>query len=136
MDIRWQQRLENYKKALDKLTQATILAKNRVLSDLEKQGLIKSFEFTHELAWNVMKDFLQYQGKANLIGSRDATREAFKDGLIEDGDNWMDMIKSRNLTSHTYQQATADEIAEKTINIYHPLFVAFKNKMEGLGNQS
>jgi len=128
-DIRWQQRLANYTRALDSLTAAVELAQSRALSDLEKQGLIQAFEFTHELAWNVMKDYLIYQGNTSITGSRDATREVFQTGLVNDGEGWMEMIVSRNRTSHTYNQAVADDIAERIIRHYHPLFVAFLDEM-------
>jgi nucleotidyltransferase substrate binding protein (TIGR01987 family) len=118
-DIRWKQLLHNFSKSLSQLEQAVELTKQKELSDLEKQGLIQVFEFTHELAWNVMKDYFDYQGAAELItGSRDATREAFQKGLITDGDDWMDMIKSRNKTSHTYNLNVAQDIVGKIINSY------------------
>ena len=98
-DIRWKQRYNNYRRALQTLTDAVELAAQRPLSRLEQQGLIQGFEFTHELAWNVLKDYLEAQGFVGLIGSRNATRQAFKDALIQDGEAWMDMIKARNLTS-------------------------------------
>ena len=88
---------------------AGALAKQRALSDLEQQGLIKAFEFAHELAWNTLNDFLESRGTAKIYGSKDATREALAKGLIEEGGVWMDMIKSRNETSHTYNKDTADE---------------------------
>ena len=78
------------------------------------QGLIQAFEFTHELAWNVLRDYFVYQGNAQIIGSCDATRGAFGKGLISDGDVWMEMIQSRNRTSHTYNRAIADDIVDKT----------------------
>ena len=81
-DIRWQQRFENFQNALGELTEAVELYQHRPLSKLEKQGLVKAFEFTHELAWNVMKDYFEYQGKTSIMGSRDATREAFNRGMI------------------------------------------------------
>jgi nucleotidyltransferase substrate binding protein (TIGR01987 family) len=87
----------------------------RGLSDLEKQGVIQAFEFTHELAWNVMKDYFSWQGNPNITGSRDAIREAFNKGLITEGDGWMEMIKSRNQTSHTYNKLVANEIVEKIL---------------------
>jgi len=102
-DIRWIQRFQNFKRAFARLAEAAALAKQRELSELEEQGLIQAFEFTHELAWNVLKDYLEAQGFVDLIGSKNATREAFKNGLLEDGKVWMDMIEARNLTSHTYQ---------------------------------
>ena len=99
--IRCKQRFNNYLKAFQTLIEAAELAHSRELSKLEQQGLIQSFEFTHELAWNVLKDYLEDKGITGLIGSKDATREAFKNGLIEQGENWMKMIEARNKTSHT-----------------------------------
>jgi len=125
LDIRWQQRLANYSKALEQLGNAIATSQQRPLSELEKQGLIQAFEFTHELAWNVMKDYFAWQGNPGITGSRDAAREAFQKGLVEDGEGWMEMIKSRNQTSHTYQQKVADEIAGKIIERYFPLFQRF-----------
>ena len=131
-DIRWHQRLENYEKALAQLNNAAELSKQRKLSDLEQQGLIQSFEFTHELAWNVMKDFFFYQGNFEIRGSRDATRAAFKAGLIEEGAIWMNMIISRNTTTHTYDQQTAENIVEHVLVDYVPLFNKFELKMSKL----
>ncbi len=130
--IRWQQRLNNYKKALSQLGDAVSLSEQRPLSELENQGLIQAFEFTHELAWNVMKDFFFYQGSSNITGSRDATREAFNMGLIEKGDIWMEMIRSRNQTSHTYNHKIAEEIVKSIISHYYSCFEAFLKKMEGI----
>ena len=136
-DIRWQQRFSNFNKALNKLSQAVEYIKvnysledNDVLDEIIKQGLIQSFEYTHELAWNVMKDYAVYQGNPTIGGSRDATREAFQLQLISNGNIWMDMISSRNKTSHTYNQETADEIYDKIINSYYPAFLEFQNLIE------
>jgi len=130
--LRWQQRFSNYKRALAKLTNAIELSTQRKLSDLEKQGLIQAFEFTHELAWNVMRDYFVYQGNMDISGSRDAVRESFKAGLVTDGDGWMEMIKSRNMTSHTYNEKVAEEIVQFITKTYHTLFVQFKEKMDKL----
>ena len=130
LDIRWQQRFDNFTKALNQLKSAVLLAKDRPLSLLEEQGLIKSFEFTYQLAWNVMKDYLEFQGETALIGSRDATRAAFKAQLIEDGEMWMEMIESRNQTAHTYNHKLAQEISTRIRDRYFPLFELFQNKME------
>jgi nucleotidyltransferase substrate binding protein (TIGR01987 family) len=124
-DIRWKQRFNNFILAYREFDEAVELANSKELSKLENQGLIQSFEYTHELAWNVLKDFLEEQGFTNLIGSRDATREAFKQGLVDDGEIWMDMIKSRNLTSHTYDQELANEILLKIVKNYYPQFKNF-----------
>ena len=89
-DIRWEQRFSNYKRALSQLINAVNLSNERELSDLEDQGLIQAFEFTHELAWNVIRDYFEYQGNSSIIGSHDASREAFQKGLIVYGEGWMD----------------------------------------------
>jgi nucleotidyltransferase substrate binding protein (TIGR01987 family) len=131
-DIRWQQRFSNYRRAFASLAAAVGLARARPLSDLEKQGLIQAFEFTHELAWNVMRDYFAYQGNTAITGSRDAVREAFSKGLLNDGERWMEMLQSRNLTSHTYNQAVADEIAARIIGSYFMLFEVFLTRMTHL----
>ncbi|MEQ1665429.1 MAG: nucleotidyltransferase substrate binding protein [Bdellovibrionales bacterium] len=130
-DIRWKQRFDNFISALGQVQQAVNLSKSRELSDLEKQGLIQAFEFTHELAWNVLKDYLEFQGISGLIGSRDTTREAFQKNLITDGDAWMEMIKSRNLTSHTYNKNVANKIVASVISSYLKCFADLQNKMNG-----
>ena len=110
---------------------AVELATERDLSDLEQQGLIQAFEFTHELAWNTLKDFLVYQGvEHSIIGSRDATRLAFENQLIKNSEAWMEMIKSRNKTSHTYNEETADEIATLIIESYYAEFEQLRTRLE------
>lgn len=131
LDIRWKQRFSNFEKALLKMTEVIEL-KEISLSDLEKEGLIQRFEFTHELCWNVMKDFLIYDGIQNIIGSRSAVREAFNKGLITSGEIWMDMIESRNRTSHTYIETILTQEFEKIIKLYYPLMIEFQNKMKSL----
>lgn len=130
-DVRWVQRFSNYKKALSQLEK--FIAKGE-LNELEEQGLIQAFEYTHELAWNVLRDYLREQGNFAIHGSRDATREAFKLDLIQDGDAWMDMIKDRNRTSHTYNQATADLIALNITQRFFSLFISLRDTMQGLKN--
>lgn len=131
-DIRWKQRFNNYQSALSSLEEGILLAKSRQLSDLEKQGVIQGFEFTHELFWKTVKDFLEFTGNIKIFGSKDATKEAFSQGLISNGDNWMKMIESRNLTSHTYNKAIANDIVSNTIEIYYELFKQFESKMTEL----
>ncbi len=132
VDVRWQQRFSNFKKALIQLEDAVVLSQQRNLTQLEKQGVIQAFEFTHELAWNVLKDFLEDQGEQNIKGSKDATRAAFKVSLITDGEQWMAMIQSRNLSSHTYDEATAELLVMAIINDYFPLFKVLKSEMESV----
>jgi nucleotidyltransferase substrate binding protein (TIGR01987 family) len=135
-DMRWKQRFSNFRRALQTLADAVELAGQRPLSKLEQQGLIQGFEFTHELAWNVLKDYLDAQGYVGLIGSRNATRQAFKDGLIQDGEAWMDMIKARNLTSHTYNTTVAEGIAADILARFYPAFVAMGDTFVALSAQA
>jgi len=133
-DVRWHQRFDNYLKALSRLDEAMGILKARSLSHLEQQGFIKAFEFTHELAWNVIKDFAVYQGETQIMGSRDATRYAFKLGIIKNGDVWMEMIKNRSKAVHTYDEAMANNVITKTVVEFHPLFHDFKLTMQNLKN--
>ena len=129
-DIRWKQRLDNYNRVLSQLSAAVHLAAERPLSELEKQGVIQGFEFVHELAWNLLKDFLEYEGIQGLVGSRSTVREAFKRGILTDGELWLDMITKRNLTSHTYQAELAQRMVTTILEQYHPSFVALQTQMK------
>jgi nucleotidyltransferase substrate binding protein (TIGR01987 family) len=135
-DIRWQQRFANYGKALQSLGDAVALAAERPLSHLEQQGLIQAFEFTHELGWNVLKDFLEFKGITGLIGSRDASRSAFKNSLVADGEAWMDMIKARNQTSHTYNLNVANEVAQVILKRFYPAFEALHQSLSARLDES
>lgn len=126
-DIRWEQRFSNYSKALNQLTEGLTIEDP---SDLEKEGIIQRFEYTFDLAWKTLKDYLKLQGYTDITGSRDTFREAFSLGLIEDGDIWMEMIESRNLTSHTYNEETASEILESIRDDYFSLFRALQSRLE------
>lgn len=128
-DIRWIQRFDNFKRSLKQLDDVMAIIAERELSELEKQGVIQAFEYNYELSWNVIKDFFLYQGGEgilSIIGSRDAFRLAFKNGLLENGEVWMDMIKSRQLTSHTYDEEISAKVFEDIIEKYYPEFVALK----------
>jgi len=135
-DIRWKQRFDNFLKALQTLSDAAGLASERELTKLEEQGVIQSFEFTHELAWNVLKDYLEYQGVRGIVGSRGAVREAFRNALIEDGETWMTMIRDRNLSPHTYDQNTAREIVERILRAHHPAFLKMASRFGPLHESS
>ena len=141
-DIRWEQRFSNYNKALKKVSEAIDYIKTEfkgsahdsidqfVLAEIIKGGLIQRFKYTYEMAWNVMKDYAIFQGVSDIAGSRDAIRYAFSSKLIDDGDMWMDMIKSRVKTSHTYNEETANEIYLKIIKEYYAAFIKFQEVME------
>ncbi|PTN07967.1 nucleotidyltransferase substrate binding protein [Mangrovibacterium marinum] len=131
-DIRWKQRFENYKKALATLTKGVQQYHDSGLSELEKQGLIQGFEFTHELSWKVMQDFLKEKGEINIYGSKDATRLAFNRGLLTNGEAWMNMIADRNLSSHTYQEEISEQILHRIVSVYSDLFSSFEDKMNEL----
>jgi nucleotidyltransferase substrate binding protein (TIGR01987 family) len=131
-DIRWKQRFSNYTRAFQSLTEAVELSQKRALSSLEQQGLIQSFEFTHELAWKMLKDYLEYQGITNIVGSRDASRFAFQNELIQDGEVWMQMIAARNQTSHTYNIKVAQAVVESILMQFYPVLNQLANKFGDL----
>jgi nucleotidyltransferase substrate binding protein (TIGR01987 family) len=131
-DVRWIQRFDNFQRALLVLERGVRLAAERDLSELEQQGLIQGFEFTHELAWNLLKDYLNHQGIAGIVGSRDATRLAFQNGLIRDGETWMEMIRSRNQSSHTYNLEQARAIARDVSDRFFPAFRALREHFAAL----
>ncbi len=135
-DIRWLQRLDNYSKAYKKLCIAAEKLQNFTNLDedtveLMREGLIQRFEYTHELAWNLMKDYETYQGYTDIRGSRDAIRKALSIGIIENP-KWMSTIADRNLTSHNYDESTAAEIQQTILLDYVPLFRQLLEKMKEL----
>lgn len=138
-DIRWIQRYSNYCKAFDKLEVAVNLLKNGQSQDddvvaLLREGLIQRFEYTHELAWNVMKDYAEYQGYVDVRGPRDAMRKAFEMNLISDK-RWMESIKDRSETSHNYDEQESLNIYNVIVDVYYPLFCQFKGKMDEIKQQ-
>ena len=135
-DIRWVQRFQNFKRAFAQLSKGVATARERELNELEQQGLIQAFEFTHELAWKTLKDFLEQAGVKDLFGSVNATRAAFARGLIENGEAWMEMIKSRNLTTHTYNESTADQVSEAILESYASEFAVFLERFQELEKEN
>lgn len=132
-DVRWKQRFHNYKRALATLRRGLDTQKARELSELERGGLIQAFEFTQELSWKVIKDFIEYSGGGEKIyGSRDAIRQAFNRGLISDGETWMDMIRARNLSSHTYEEADSVRLARDITERFAPCFSALEATLDAI----
>lgn len=133
-DIRWIQRFSNYRKALAQLKKAVFIVSSQWENNdddkdkLMEEGLIQRFEYTHELAWKVMKDYLEYQGIPDIVGSRDAIRQTLQAGIIGD-ERWMDSIRDRDLTSHNYDDDTAQTIVANIINVYYPLFEDYEQVM-------
>ena len=128
-DIRWLQRFDSYQKALAILERIVSIHEKQPLSEPETLGLIQAFELTHELAWKLFKDYFQAKGFQDISGSRDATRLAFSENLIENGEVWMNMIVSRNLSSHLYDQTTAEKIAGLILDEYAHEFRALRTKL-------
>jgi len=133
--VRGRQRFDNFVPVLQVLERGVDLARQRPLSELEHQGLIQGFEFSHELAWNLLKDYLQHQGIEGIIGSRDATRLAFQNDLISDGEGWMAMIKARNQSSHSYNLVQSQAIARDVIEGDAPMFTALRERFRALGQE-
>ena len=119
---RWHQRFTNFTKAFNKLRDIAQAAEQRTLSPFEQQGLIKAFEFTYETAWLTLKDYLVFQGYTQIAGPRDTIRAAFRIGVLEDGEGWMEMIQSRNQTVHTYHEEMAHQVMARVLQKYMPLF--------------
>lgn len=136
MSMRWEQRFSNFNKALKKLSEAIEYSKEKkedpsvMKNEIIKEGIIQRFEYTHELAWKTMKDYAKFQGIPDVAGSKDASREAYQLGLISEADTWMDMMISRNKTSHTYDESTVQEIYEKIIQDYSLAFQDLQKRME------
>jgi len=126
---RWEQKLESYTKALSRLAHVVNESKRRQLNEFELDSVVQRFEFTHEIAWKLMKSYAEFQGEQTLSGSRDACRWAFENHLIDDGQIWMDMIRSRNETSHVYDDAVAASTIQQIIQNYFPAMVAFQEKI-------
>lgn len=133
-DIRWLQRFSNYRKALKKFEEAIEVIKNNrdsLILDLLKEGLIRRFEFSHELAWKVMKDYLEYQGHTDIKGSRDAFRKSLTIRLINSTE-WINSIQTRNMTSHTYDEEITNETLITIISKYFPLMKEFEIRMKNI----
>lgn len=129
-DIRWEQRFSNFKKALAKLEEVAASREYDSLSDLEKEGLIQRFEYTFELAWKTLQDLLEHKGYQDIAGPNPVLEQALKDGYITGEKQWRNMKKSRELTSHTYNSETADDIAESVVEEYYTLLKQLEQRLE------
>ena len=129
-DIRWKQRFENFSNAFKQLKLARNLKKERDFTELELQGVIQAFEITQELSWKVLKDFLEEQGVSDLFDSKNVVRKAFNVGLISNGEIWLDMIKTRNLTSHIYDESEILKLLDVILESYIDVFLQFEENMK------
>jgi nucleotidyltransferase substrate binding protein (TIGR01987 family) len=119
METRWQQRYNNYKKVLNQLSR---FLEHKSLNEMEEQGLIQAFEYTFELAWKTLQDYLEIEsGYVELKGPRPVLKQAFKDGIITKGEVCMEMLNDRNRSVHTYDEDIAKEIINAITNSYFPL---------------
>lgn len=124
-DTRWRQRFQNFDRSYQLLEK---YSKQEIKSDLERAGMIQFFEMTFELAWKVLKDYLEAQGYM-VKSPRETIKQAYQIGLIEDGHHWIDALSKRNLTSHTYDEALAKKFVNEIKQIYVPIFKALYEKL-------
>lgn len=118
-DIRWKQRFNHYEDALKGLEQGI---SRKELDILQQAGIIQFFEMCSELAWKLLKDYLEEQGYKDVATPRTAIKQAFNIDIIKNGHEWMELLSDRNLTSHVYDQETANKILELIRDKYYPLF--------------
>jgi nucleotidyltransferase substrate binding protein (TIGR01987 family) len=129
-DIRWQQRFSNYKKALGQLEEFVAKAS---LNKFEKQGLVQCFEYTFELGWKTLKDYLEAEGYT-AQSPRSAIQLAFQSGLIENGHAWIDALEKRNLMSHTYNEDFITLAEALILGSYFGMLKQLSEKFESLSN--
>jgi len=126
-DIRWEQRFHNFKKVFAQLSR---FVQQTGLNEMEEQGLIQSFEYTFELAWKTLQDLLEEKaGYSEIKGPRPVLMKAFQDGLITEGEVWMEMLKDRNRTVHTYNEEIAREIINAITQDYFRLLAELEQRL-------
>lgn len=123
MEERWKERKEDLKNAVTRLQEAL---NEENVTDIVIDGVLHRFEFSFELAWKTMKDYLEYMGIIEKIGSpREIIKSAFKAELIEDGEGWIELMLARNTLSHLYSEEESrkiyDKIKEKYITMLKEL---------------
>lgn len=117
-DVRWKQRFSNFERSLRFLGDALEIENPDFI---QKAGLIQFFEMTFELSWKVMKDYLQEQGFSELRFPRETIKTAFETELVANGHTWLEALKNRNLTAHTYDEEAADKVVALIRNSYYGL---------------
>ena len=115
-EIRWKQRFENFEKTYKLLEK---YSEQAITNELEKAGIIQFFEMAFELAWKVLKDYLENEGYM-VKSPRETIKQAFQIGLIDNGHIWIDALADRNLTTHTYDEELASKMATEIISVYLP----------------
>jgi nucleotidyltransferase substrate binding protein (TIGR01987 family) len=124
--VRWKQRFSNLEKAWLLFEEACTAEK---LNRLEQEGLIQRFEYTWELSWNTLKDYLESQG-LDVQYPRDTVKEAFATGLIRDGDVWMEMLGARNLVSHRYDETIFVELVNRIRTRFYPTLASMVREFQ------
>jgi len=132
-DIRWQLRFINFNKAFSQLDR---FMQEKSLNEMEEQGLIKAFEYTYELSWKTLQDLLKDKGYTDVVGPKPVIEQSFQDGYIVDGKGWMRMHVSRNLTSHTYDEETAEEIVKSIRTEYFNLLKSLQTRLQEEKNKN
>ena len=127
---RWIERLATFQKAMVKLSDVVSLYQQHPLNEYERDSLIKRFEFTYEMAWKLMMSYEKENGVTSILGSKDVVRYAYNMTLIENGEARMDMIDTRNQTSHLYDEQMAADVTDEIIHNYYPLLVGLQTKMK------
>lgn len=120
-DIRWKQRFQNFENAYNTFVRMIDRHERTPDDEAVQMALVQSFEFTFEMSWNVMKDYLENEGYDEVGNSKQAVRVAFQAGLIVRAEEWMDAIRMRNLSSHTYNQQILHETVTFIAQIFFPL---------------
>lgn len=115
-DTRWKQRFENFEKSYKLLDK---YSKIEIKSELERAGIIQFFEMSFELAWKVLKDYLESQEYA-VKSPRETIKQAFQIGIIDNGHIWIDALSDRNLTTHTYDEELANKMVNEILELYLP----------------
>ncbi len=134
-DVRWKQRFQNFEKAFNRLENALSFHLKEPKNELYQMALVQSFEFTFELGWKTLKDYLSYSGIKKISLPREVIKQGFHHDIISDGQTWIDMMEDRNLMAHTYSEENAQKAVKKISQEYHngikQLYCFFKSKMEG-----
>lgn len=131
-DVRWKQRFQNFEKAIGYLEQALQIPSPDIV---QKAGIIQFFEMSFELAWNMVKDYLEDQGFVDIKSPRGALKKAFEMNILENGHDWMDLLQDRNLTAHTYDEQKATEMEQLIKNKYFPILKALQISFNQKANE-
>lgn len=130
-EIRWKQRFHNFSKAYKTFCRTLNRLEESPVDEIIQMALVQAFEVTYELAWNVMKDYLENEGLTEVKSPKQTIRIAYQAGLINDAEKWMEMIQKRNLASHAYDQTILDETVQYIKDEFHPLVTKLYDDMKG-----